>query len=371
MSVTYRQIMAIMNSLAPMHLAESWDNVGLLVGSIADKTQKILLTLDVDMDSVAYALNNGYGLIITHHPFIFKPLSNVITDQPQGKILKILLSNSVGVFAAHTNLDIALGGVNDVLAQKLNLIDIKPLTNTHYNKLYKLSIFVPREHYLAVKQAVGDAGAGRLGNYSHCTFASDGIGSFKPLANAKPFIGVNGQFESVEEVKMETVVADVYRDRVLNAMHQAHPYEEVAYDLILLENKEGSNGLGRIGKLSKPCETADFLSKVKKNLNVNILKIAGETDRKLEEVAVCGGSGAGFIEAALRAGADVLVTGDVKYHEAQKAIENGLLIVDAGHFHTEQPVLAHLQKYLQKCAQQDKWLVDIDIFQNSDVFNYY
>jgi len=369
MSVKCQVIIDVMERFAPKDLAESWDNVGLLVGSPAQQITKLLITLDVTQAVVDQAVQDGINMIVTHHPILFKAVTNIRTDLPQGQIIASLLKANIAVYAAHTNLDMANGGVNDVLASKLNLQDVQPLTRSYTEKLCKLVVFVPDTHMEVVRKAIVEAGAGHVGNYSHCTFVSNGIGSFLPLDGTQPFIGRSGVVEYVDEARLETIVPEKISRRVVKAMLKAHPYEEVAYDFYQLSNSTHSLGFGRIGKLMAPMPLAAFLPQVKGALGIQSISVAGPQDKIVKKVAVCGGSGAEFIHKAVFAGADVFITGDVKYHQAQDALAAGLVVVDAGHFATEQPVVAALAEYLTFCGTKDKWAVDISVDKvNKDVF---
>lgn len=369
MSVKCQVIIDAMERLAPKHLAESWDNVGLLIGSPAQRITKLLVTLDVTKAVVDQAVQDGVDMIITHHPILFKAVSRIRTDVPQGQILASLLKANIAVYAAHTNLDIATGGVNDILASKLNLQNSEPLAVSYTEKLCKLVVFVPKTHMEVVRRAISEAGAGHMGNYSHCTFSSDGTGSFLPLDGARPYIGSNGVLEYVEEARLETIVPEKISRRVLKAMLKVHPYEEVAYDLYQLINSGHSLGLGRVGKLVAPVPLAEFITQVKMVLGIEYVSVAGSGDKIIKKVAVCGGSGAGFINRTAFVGADVLITGDVKYHEAQDALAAGIAVIDAGHFATENPVVSYVAEYLSECGTKDKWAVDIHIDTvNKDVF---
>lgn len=359
MSVKCQVIMDAMDKLAPRNLAESWDNVGLLVGSPAQNISKILIALDVTQAVADEAAAIGADMIIAHHPLIFKGITNVRTDLPHGKLLSRLLKADIAVYAAHTNLDIAPGGVNDILANKLGLQEITPLAVTASETLLKLVVFVPETHVEQVRSAITAAGAGHVGNYSHCTFQTAGTGTFVPLAGTNPFIGTQGKLEYVAEFRLETILPEKISKRVIKAMLKAHPYEEVAYDLYRLNNEGTVFSLGRIGKLPSPVKLAEFATQVKTALSIKFISVCGPHDKLVNKVAVCGGSGASLINKAAFAGADVLVTGDVKYHEAQDALNAGLAVIDAGHFATEQPVTAYLAEVLRQYAVKDKWQVEV------------
>ncbi|MEL7632287.1 MULTISPECIES: Nif3-like dinuclear metal center hexameric protein [Sporomusa] len=372
MSVKCRDIIAGLEQLAPGYLVEDWDNVGLLVGSPEQTIHKVSVALDVDMAVISEAIAAGADMIVAHHPLIFKKISQLRTDLPLGSMLSALIKHGIAVYTAHTNLDSAPGGVNDVLARKLNLLAIAPLTTVYQEPLHKLAVFVPASHVEQVRMAMTEAGAGHIGNYSHCTFQTQGIGTFLPLAGTAPFIGEQGKLEFVEEYRLETIVAKSRRSEVIAAMLAAHPYEEVAYDEYVLKNSGLRHGLGRVGRLTEPMPLAEFIQKVKTALAVEAIKVAGPADAVINTVAVCGGSGASLIEAASKAGADVLVTGDVKYHDAQQAIAEGMVIIDAGHFATEQPVVESVVRYLTLCAGKKNWNVQIMASNvQQDVFRSY
>jgi len=369
MSISCKLLIDAMEKLAPASLAEKWDNVGLLVGDPGQRVTKVLVTLDVTLPVVRYAAERGYELIISHHPVIFKALTNIRTNTPQGETLAELLKHSIAVYAAHTNLDIAAGGVNDALARKLQLKDIRPLQITSEDRLVKLVVFIPGTHVEAVREAICQAGAGHIGNYSHCTFQTDGTGTFLPLTGTNPFIGEPGQLEHAAECRLETILPQSISKRIITAMIKAHPYEEVAYDIYPLANEGIRQGLGRLGKLPRPLAFHDFVTQVKSALGIKQVTAAGPLAKQIETVALCGGSGASLIGQSVAAGADVLITGDVKYHEAQEAAASGLTVIDAGHFATEQPVIATLVDYLQGASRKAGWQIEIhsDIV-NQDVF---
>ena len=360
MPVSCQVVMEAMDKMAPRHLAESWDNVGLLVGNPAQSIAKILVCLDVTEVVVNHAIATGVNLIIAHHPLIFKPLPNLRTDSPQGKLLADILKADIAVFSAHTNLDIASNGVNDVLATRFQLQDLECLTSSYSEKLLKLAVFVPKDYVEVVRKAITTAGAGHIGNYSDCTYHSEGIGAFLPREGSSPFIGEQGKLTYTPEVKLETIMPERISKKVIKAMLKSHPYEAVAYDSYPLINSSEHLGLGRIGKLPSASTLGEFALVAKEVLGVNQVRIVGSLDKKVHKVAVCGGSGASLIKRAAFLGADVLVTGDLKYHEAQDAIALGLAVIDAGHYATELPVVVHLADYLRTCSANGKWNVDID-----------
>ncbi|GAW90933.1 Nif3-like dinuclear metal center hexameric protein [Calderihabitans maritimus] len=348
MAVTCQQIISILEELAPPRWREEWDNVGLLVGDPALPVKNVLLTLDVTDAVVEEAVDKQIDLIISHHPVIFRPISNLRYNQPLGRLLHRLVKENINVYAAHTNLDNAPGGVNDRLADILGLQEVKVLEPAFREKLYKLVVFVPEGYEDRVRQAICDEGAGWIGNYSHCTFQVAGTGTFRPLEGTNPFIGETGRLEKTAEFRLETIVPQNRLPRVLQAMNESHPYEEVAYDVYPLFNQGKEIGLGRIGLLPHPQPLKSLVSLVKEKFNVGSLKVVGDLETEIKKVAVCGGAGGSFIERAFLQGADLYITGDLKYHEAQHAASLGLAVIDAGHHGTEKVIVPALAEFLEQ-----------------------
>lgn len=372
MTVKCQTITSLVEKLAPRKLAEEWDNVGLLVGNPAGEINGVMLTLDVTPEVIREAVTLGANLIISHHPLLFKPLKNVREDSPQGRLVSDIIRNGLHIYCAHTNLDSATEGVNQILAQKLGLTDIEVLNPDKPEKIYKLVVFIPDTHLDEVRDAITAAGAGWIGNYSDCTFSTPGTGTFKASGSCNPFIGKAGILEKASEIKLETVIKENQIDRVVRAMLKAHPYEEVAYDVYPLANDAGRLGLGRIGRLEKPLVLREFMDRVKSSLNVPVIRYGGDTEIIVKKIAVCGGSGAGLIHRAIFAGADVLVTGDLKYHEAQDALTLGLAFVDAGHYATEAPVIAALDEYLKRVLVSEGISVPVFVSTSSkDSFSFF
>lgn len=331
-NIIHAQIFQSLEEWAPKHLAYEWDNVGLQVGSTRDTTSGVLVTLDVTEAVIDEAIENNINVIIAHHPMIFRPLSSIDVDSVKGNIIKKLIQHNITVYASHTNLDIATGGVNDLLSEAIDLENVQPLIPSHTESLVKLVVFTPIDYVQPVVDALSEAGAGHIGNYSHCTFQSAGQGTFKPLEGTKPFIGTQDEIEQVEEIKVETIVKEKDIQTVVQAMIAAHPYEEVAYDIIPLKNEGEILGIGRIGTLNEELTLQQFLHVVKDKYKVDHLRFVGERSQKVRRVAILGGSGEKYIDAAIKAGADVYITGDMTFHPAQDAKELGLAIVDPGHY---------------------------------------
>ncbi len=358
-----------MEELAPLQKAYSWDNVGLQIGSYNKKAEKIMITLDV-LESVAdEAADKDVDLIIAHHPLLFKPLKRINLDTPKGRTISKLLRHDITVYAAHTNLDVVEGGVNDMLSERLELVSSAPLVTIGNEKLYKYAVHVPVDYVNQLKQVIGDAGGGTQGDYTHCSFEIEGTGNFKPVQGADPFIGKVGEITSVDEVKIEALVEESKLNRVVTAVQEAHPYEEPAFDIIPLANEGKTFGLGRIGEIEHHVTLEEFTEKVKEKLNLSYVRIVGDLKKKVEKVAVVGGSGGKYISDAKRAGADVYITGDVGFHEAQEAMEMGLAVIDAGHY-IEEIMKENIRNYLKvKLSGYDVEIITSE--KNTDPFRYF
>lgn len=370
MSVKCHAICRAVEALAPKHLAEEWDNSGIQVGDINGEVDRLLVSLDVTPEIIRQAKERKVQMIVAHHPLIFRPLKSLQTNTVLGSMIVEAVKSDIVIYAAHTNLDSARAGVNQVLADKLGLQQAEILDAVYQEKLMKIVVFVPAGSEEAVHMAMSEAGAGWIGKYSHCSFQMRGTGTFMPGDNTNPYIGRQGVLEKVDEFRLETVVREKQLQQVLAAMIKAHPYEEVAYDFYELVNPGEKLGLGRVGGLPEQVAVAALAQQVKDILGCSTVKVAGDTGKKVIRAAVCGGSGAGFIQAAAAAGADVFITGDVKYHEAQEAAALGMAIIDAGHFATEHVIVFELADYLRTYAQNQGWKLEVFTAREQDVFHY-
>lgn len=328
------------------------DPIGLAIGTLNKAVSKVLVTLDVTHEVVDEAITQGCELIIAHHPPIFMKLSNLRTDNPQGALYEKCLKNDIAVYAAHTNLDVAPGGVNDLLADALQLENRQILEHSYEEKMMKLAVFVPAAESEAMREALAKAGAGRIGNYEACSYTLAGEGRFRALAGANPTVGEVGELHVEHEEKIEVVFPQSIKNKVLKSMLNAHSYEEPAYDLVAMELTTNEQGLGRIGKLKEPMTLREFAEFVKMQLDVPALRVVGPLDRTVQKVAVVGGDGNKYIKTAKFAGADVFVTGDIGFHMAQDAEVNGLSIVDPGH-HVEKVMIKGVaEKMAALCANK-------------------
>ncbi|WP_235001596.1 Nif3-like dinuclear metal center hexameric protein [Halobacillus sp. Marseille-P3879] len=343
--ITVGRIVALLENRAPAYDAFDWDNVGLQVGSLKQNVEKVMVTLDVLENVVDEAIEEGVDLIIAHHPLLFVKVNKIDVETPKGRVVQKLLKHNISVYASHTNLDIASGGVNDVMSRLLDLQDTRPLIETNKEELLKLAVYVPHTHTEQVRNAISEAGAGHIGDYSHCTYQVNGEGTFKPLEGSDPYIGNTGELEKVEEKRIETILSKSILPQVLDAMIKAHPYEEAAYDLYPLLNDGAPKGIGRIGVLNNPLSLKELCRQIKDKYEVPQLRFVGKPEQKVQKVAVLGGSGEKYYSSALSQGADVYITGDMSFHLAQEAEENGLAVIDPGH-HVEKVILPELAKWI-------------------------
>jgi dinuclear metal center YbgI/SA1388 family protein len=340
-------ILGIINKFAPLRRAESWDNPGLQVGDLQGAAARIMVSLDPCGEAVHAAADVGCGLLVTHHPLIFSPLKRLSAQDAVGGAVMEAVRRNVSVVAAHTNYDAADGGLNDLLARRLGLRECEPLRNTGSEKLAKLVIFAPAGYEDAVREAVFPF-AVTLGRYDECSFMASGTGTFRPLEGARPFSGEEGRRTLAQEGRLEFLVREEDAAAAMKAMGRVHPYEEPAVDVYPLLNRGSTEGVGRCGLLPQPLQLGDFARQVKESLAAPGLRVVGSLDRQVRKVALCGGSGAFLLNDASFRGADVLVTGDIKYHEARNAEALGVALIDAGHFSTEKVAIDGLADIIRR-----------------------
>jgi dinuclear metal center YbgI/SA1388 family protein len=351
-------IIGIINKFAPFARAEEWDNVGLQVGDPAGPAGKIMVALDPGREAIGAAVAQGCHLLLTHHPFIFTPLKKISFAEAAGKLIAQTITHDLAVVSLHTNLDVATGGVNDLLAGLLGVTGCTPLKVTGQEELVKLSVFVPRESVEPVLESLFGFG-GAMGNYRDCSFRSPGIGTFRPLEGSHPFIGERGRREAVDESRVEVLLRKDDLTAARQAMLKAHPYEEPAFDIYPLLNRGTASGLGRIGVLEEGTTLAGYAALVKERLGLQGVRYVGAAGRKVRKVALCGGSGASLLRDAWRQGADLLVTGDVKYHDARDAEALGVALMDAGHFATEIPMVRGVAEILRKELGERRFVAEV------------
>ncbi|QED48664.1 Nif3-like dinuclear metal center hexameric protein [Cytobacillus dafuensis] len=367
--VNGHQIIQLFEQFSPKSYAMEGDKIGLQIGRLNQPVENIMIALDVLEDVVDEAIAKNVQLIIAHHPPIFRPLKSIATDTPSGRMIEKLIKHDIAVYAAHTNLDVAVGGVNDMLAEALQLTNTEVLYPTTEIQLKKLVVYVPEQSAEVVKKALGDVGAGSIGNYSHCLFSSTGTGQFLPGDGTNPHIGQLGKLETVVEQRVETVFPEHLEKRILSAMFKSHPYEEVAYDIYKLENSGEKLGLGRIGDIQE-MSLKDFANHVKMSLGVSGVRVVGDLNSKVKKVAVLGGDGNKYFTAAKFKGADVYVTGDMYYHVAHDAMMIGLNIVDPGH-NVEKVMKNGVAKKLDQMCKEKEFKVTIFPSEiNTDPFQF-
>lgn len=338
-------IQQILESWAPAELAWERDNVGLQVGSARKTINKILVTLDVTDQVISEAARKKIDLIISHHPLLFHPLRSVNLQERVGRLVNALCQHNIALYAMHTNLDFTTNGVSFSLAKKLRLEELRVLEK-HHSVHKKIVVFVPRSYVEEVSSAMATAGAGNIGEYTQCSFRTEGVGTFTASQLAKPVLGKKGMPEHVNEIRLEMNVPTWKLQSVVTAMRSTHPYEEVAYDVYDLANTCDYFGAGVIGNYGAAISLREFLDRIKRALHVPALRYSGDSKKKIQRVALCGGSGSSLLPAALHEQADAFVTADISYHTFQDS-DNKIALIDAGHYETEQPVLKEIVQYLQ------------------------
>lgn len=348
-STTIHEVITWLERWAPPGSAQGYDNSGLQVGDPARAVTRALLALDLTPEVVHEARETGAELVVTHHPLLFRPLRRLTTGDWSGALALELAEARIALYSIHTNLDAALGGVSFALGRQLGLEDLRLLEPLE-ESLYKLVTFVPASHFEAVREALARAGAGRIGEYDSCAFASPGTGYFRPGDATQPFIGRAGELEHADELRLEVELARWELGTVARALKEAHPYEEVAYDVYPVAQPSTRTGLGALGRLPEPEPLGSFLARVADRLETPALRYTGRLEAPVETVAVCGGAGSDLMKKALAAGADAYVTADVTYHRFFDALGTDgsprMALVDAGHYETERVTEALLQERL-------------------------
>jgi len=335
-------IIAAMERIAPPSLAEAWDNVGLLAGDPNQDVSRILLTIDYSAAVAEETRGNQCDLVIAYHPPIFQPLKRVVA----GSAIFDAVRRGVAIYSPHTALDMAEGGTNDMLADVVGMVDRRALKSGEAKgREYKLVTFVPIEAVDKVGRAMFDAGAGRIGNYSSCSFRVPGTGTFFGGEGARPAVGQTGRLEKVDEVRLETVVPIGSAEAVIRALRANHPYEEPAFDLNVLAPVPGDRGQGRIGSIP-PTARGELFDRIKRGLEIDHLLIAGPVEGTVARAAVCAGSCGNMLDDAIEAGAEVYLTGEVRHHDAVKAAEAGMTVVCTLDSNSERAVLKRLGKRL-------------------------
>jgi len=328
------EITNFLESIAPLNYQEEYDNAGLIVGNPSQEINAALVSLDCTEQIVDEAIEKGCNLIISHHPIVFKGLKKLNGKNYVERVVLKAIKNDIALYAIHTNLDSVQNGVNAKICQQLGVINPKILVPKS-GILKKLVTFCENKDAAQLREALFSAGAGNISNYSDCSFNAQGIGTFKGNELSNPTLGQQNVREYANETRIEVIFKTQDERKLLAALFQNHPYEEVAYDIYALENQLQNVGSGMVGDLSNALTGIDFLQMVKQQMKARVIRHTAIIDREIKKVAVCGGSGSFLLKNAIAAGADAFVTADFKYHEFFDA-EGKIMIVDIGHFESEQ-----------------------------------
>jgi dinuclear metal center YbgI/SA1388 family protein len=340
-------MISALHAIAPLELAEQWDNVGLLVGDVAAPLERVMTCLSVTPDSVAEAVQGRAQLIVSHHPVLFHPTKTLTTASTQGRMLLKLVQAGIGVYSPHTAFDNCAGGINDLLAKTLGLTSVGALRHLENERRCKMVVFVPDKDLAIVSDAMFAAGAGHIGQYRECSFRLSGVGTFFGSEATNPTIGAKGRREEVAEWRLEVVCPDAVVEKVVAAMRAAHSYEEPAYDVYPLRPERASVGKGRLGMLPAPVPLGEFARSVKDALPTSCVQMVGSPQRSVQRVAVACGAGGEFLEDAGAGKADVFLTGEVRFHDCLAAEAKNVALVLPGHYATERVGIEALAKRLQ------------------------
>ena len=332
--MTVKSICELIEEVAPLALQESYDNAGLLVGDSQMQVTSALVCIDITEAVIEEAIQKKCNLIISHHPLIFSGLKRLTGQNEVQRCVQKAIKHDIAIYAAHTNLDNVLTGVSGKMAEKIGLRNIRIL-QPKQNALLKLICYVPKIQSFAVREALFNAGAGQIGNYDSCSFNADGTGTFRANEKANPYVGKTGELHSEAETRIEVILPEYQKFKVLEALLKTHPYEEPAYDFISLENDWNQVGAGIVGELETAEDELVFLNRIKSIFGLSSIRHTKFLNKKIKTVAVCGGSGSSLLSDAISSGSDVYISGDFKYHEFFEA-ENRILIADIGHFESEQ-----------------------------------
>lgn len=341
-----KELIAFLESDAPISLQENYDNSGLLIGSPEIEINAALICLDCTPEVVEEAIRKNCNLIIAHHPIIFSGLKKINGKNYGERAIIAAIKNDIAIYAIHTNLDNIHAGVNGKIAEKLGLSNTRILAPKK-GLLKKLVVFVPKDFAELVRQKMFESGAGQIGDYDMCSFSTDGNGTFRACERSNPFVGQKGTMHSELEIRIECVVPNWKLNQTIAAIKQVHPYEEVVVDIYNIENEHPNIGSGLIGELVRPIEVTDFLQIVKREMRAGIVRYTSPTKKSVKTVAVCGGSGSFLLNDAIRAKADIFITADFKYHQFFDA-DNQIVIADIGHYESEQFTIELLNDWIAK-----------------------
>ncbi|MGD9334663.1 MAG: Nif3-like dinuclear metal center hexameric protein [Desulfobacterales bacterium] len=355
-------IIKAMETIAPIWIAEEWDNVGLQIGRKDWPVQKIWVSLDPGPDVVNDACRNDVDLLITHHPLIFHPLKSIDLNTAVGGIIQHAVRHHLAIFSAHTNLDNAIDGLNDVLAKRIGINNLKVLGKVSASENYKLVLYAPVAYEQQTLDAIFETKAGEIGSYTCCTFRNKGTGTYRPESSSKPFVGKVGEITHAGEIRVETVVRKSDLNSVIEHVRKNHPYETMAYDIYPLIKNDNRQGSGRIGDFGESTELISLARSIKKKLGLNSVKIAGNPDLKVKTAAVCTGSGSSLMNAFISSGAQVYISGDFRYHDARAVEAANLGLIDIGHFASEHLIVDVLADRLKKILSKHEIYVKVEAY---------
>ena len=335
-----------LEQLAPLTYQEEYDNSGLIIGDFNMEVKGVLITLDCNDKVLDEAINNKCNLLITHHPIIFKGLKKINNDSLTDKLVIKAIKNNIAIYSIHTNLDNIVNGVNSEIAKRLNLKNCRVLSSKN-ECLRQLVFYCPKENTTDLIEKLCSVGAGAIGNYNNCSFKSSGVGTFKPLENSNPNKGVKGKLYNSKEDRVELVFLKDKQNKIIQTLQENHPYEEIAYQIYILDNKIRSIGSGLVGELDEPVDSILFLKQLKKIMNLELIRHTHVNKDVIKKIALCGGSGSFLIDKAIYSNADIFITSDIKYHQFFD-IGNKIILADIGHYESEQFTKNLVYDYLTK-----------------------
>jgi len=368
-----KQLVLHLDRIFNKNLALSWDKVGLQIGNLGSDIKKILITLDVTSDAVREAVSKNCGLILAHHPLIFDSLDTILSSRSSEKKILTLIENKIAFYCAHTNYDAMAGGLNDFTADLLGLVNTEVIEDQD-EQWYKFVVFVPVESEEKVRKAICEQGGGRWRNYSCCTFNTEGKGTFTPHEGSEPYIGKTGKVNFVDEVRIECIVSQNNLNELIEAVVGAHPYEEAAYDVYRIENKFKDTGIGRWGELEVPCTFKDFTAMVKNRLKVDSLRWMFDKEmdtagKRIKKVAVVCGSANSLSGKLAGIDCDLVLVGEIGYHNALEIIESGKPVMEVGHGSSEKPAVDDMYNKLKNFFRQQK--IEMDILKSKSGYRFW
>ncbi|MDD5622859.1 MAG: Nif3-like dinuclear metal center hexameric protein [Actinomycetota bacterium] len=344
-------------------IAPGWDKTGLQIGNLEKDIKKILVALDVSLEVADEAVKTKSDLVLTHHPLIHDPLDNILSSTTGGKQILKLIENGIASYCAHTNYDAMAGGLNDLIAGKLDLVNTE-IIEDRYEQWYKFTVFVPIEVEEEIRKVICSRGGGQWKDYSYCTFNTKGKGTFIPGKGSKPYTGKAGKMSYVDEVRIECIVKETNLDSLINAVAKVHPYEEMAYDIYKIENKFRESGFGRLGELKKPQYFKNLASTIKKTLEIDSFAWMSKNDikakdKKIQKVAVASGSSDSLTDRFVDMECDLIIVGEIKYHNALRIAESGKIIITTGHGSSEAPAIAGMSAILEEFLEKEKIKINV------------